>query len=189
MANVSNRYCGVNQAAMDQYPNRASSLEEKIGSILELLNRPEIDAAAVKTQLSEYTSCAMKMGVECQPAYEGILRKLAARLSGLTYEFLTRFSPKDALPPNEKLIVSICEVIEAIRGYHRMKLALDLITQIIALRRLDVKINFHLTSHNQIIAHIENFNIDTGLRQSVDERTVLLSDTMSLAREIESLSR
>lgn len=187
MSNVSNHYCGVNQAGMGQNPNSAS-LEDKIGSVLDLLNSAEIDVAAVKTQLSEYSRLAITMGVECQPAYEKILRKLAVRLSGLAFEFCT-FSPKDTVAPNEKLIVSICEVIEAIRGYHGMKIAIDLITQIIALKRLDVKIQSHLASHNQIIANIQQFNIDTGLRKSVDERTVLHRESISLAREIESLSR
>lgn len=185
MLNVSNQYHGVNQAGRDQNPN-GPSLEQKLESIFALLKSAVIDVAAFKKQLSEYSSCAIANRVDCQPAYEAILKELAFRLSRTAYGFCARFSSKEAAAPHQ--LDSIYEVIEAVRRWQGTQIGSDLTTQMIALRHLDVEIPIQVALHAQVIADIQQLKVDTGLRESVAKRNELNSRCIQVAQKLENLS-
>lgn len=127
-------------------------LKDKLAFILDLLDQPKIDVAAIKANLSEYDTLARKSGVDSQKGCEQILKNLEKQMGHLALDFPKRFGSDDVVFEQQKSLDTILRVITVVRGYQTSKLALDLMTVIIALRRFEGKIFLWKHIHTAILA-------------------------------------
>ncbi len=172
---------------LNQNPAR-ETIDAQLSSIFELLKQAVIDVPAVKKQLSEYTKLAMMNCVNCQPAYEKVLRLVADRLHTIVFSFQERFDSLADFPLNKQVLESIRDVIFTVQNFQSTPLAVELLTHIIALKRLDVRICLQKGLHAQIIEDYRELQVDTGLRESVEKRTQLFAETRILFNKLDDLS-